>query len=198
MKLPPVIIVAVAALAGVGGGAGLRAYTGPGEKPEASAAPGGESAEEHAGESAEKIADATPKKEAHATADKHDKEKKKPKKKADDKHGEKPGNAAYFKFSRQFVAPIVKDGEPKAMMILDVMIELSPEADEAIYADEPKLRDAVLKALLAQSASGALPEMLTDPALLETTRSAVLANVREVIGEDARAVLLMDVGYQPF
>lgn len=187
MKLSPVIMIAAAALAGAGGGVGLRAFTAGGAKPDA-ADPA----------AAEEPAAAEPEKKEHASGEKKDKEKKKAGKKADDKHGAKAGEAVYFKFSRQFVAPIVAGGEPKAMIILDVMIELAPDADEAIYADEPKLRDAVLKALLKQAANGDLPEMLTDPDQLETTRSAVLANVREIIGEDARSVLLMDVGYQPF
>lgn len=190
MKLSPVIIIAAAALVGAGGGAGLRAVTAGGATPEA--------ADAHGAESSAPAVAAEPEKKDHAAADKHDKEKKKAGKKGGDKHGEKAGEAVYFKFSRQFVAPIVTGGEPKAMMILDVMIELAPGADDAIYADEPKLRDAVLKALLAQSANGDLPRMLADPELLETTRGAVLANVREIIGEDARSVLLMDVGYQPF
>lgn len=189
MKLSPVIIIAAAALVGAGGGAGLRAVTAGGATPEA--------ADAHGAESSAPAVAAEPEKKDHAAADKHDKEKKAGKK-GGDKHGEKAGEAVYFKFSRQFVAPIVTGGEPKAMMILDVMIELAPGADDAIYADEPKLRDAVLKALLAQSANGDLPRMLADPELLETTRGAVLANVREIIGEDARSVLLMDVGYQPF
>ncbi|HBK90450.1 MAG TPA: hypothetical protein DDZ68_02135 [Parvularcula sp.] len=200
MKLSPVIIIALAALVGGGGGVGLRAVLGAEAAPQASEEAGGENADEHAGASADKKADAKApeEKEAHASDDKHDKGEKKSKKKADDKHGQKAEEAAYFKFSRQFVAPIVKGGEPRAMMILDVMIELAPGANEAIYSEEPKLRDAVLKALLAQSANGELPDMLTDPALLETTRGAVLANVREILGEDARSVLLMDVGYQPY
>jgi hypothetical protein len=192
MKLSPVIIIAAAALAGAGGGAGLRFVAGGGAN---SKAPEEAGAETHA------AATDVKKKEA-APDEQHDKEKKKAGGKAGgkagDKHGEKAGEAAYFKFSRQFVAPIVSGGAPKAMIILDVMIELAPDADDAIYADEPKLRDAVLKALLVQSANGELPEMLTDPNLLEKTRAVVLANVREVIGEDARSVLLMDVGYQPF
>ncbi|MDZ7628422.1 MAG: hypothetical protein U5J99_08480 [Parvularculaceae bacterium] len=181
MKFSPVILIGAAALAGAGGGVGLRFIV----KPAANEA----SSEEYA------------KTEASAKK-KHDKAGAKGHGEGHEKSGKKvaakAGQASYFKFSRQFVAPIVAGGEPKAMMILDVMIELAPGADDGIYTDEPKLRDAVLKALLAQSAKGDLPRMLTDPECLETTRGAVLANVRAILGEDARSVLLMDVGYQPF
>jgi len=114
----------------------------------------------------------------------------------------KPGPAdvepAYFKFTRQFVVPVVLNGEPKAMMIMDVVVEMAPGADEGLYSREPKLRDAVLRALLAQSGNGELPLMLSNPELLEATRGAILHNIQEVIGDEALAVLLMDIAYQPF
>ncbi len=119
-------------------------------------------------------------------------------KKNDHKDKAAPASSNYFKFSRQFVAPVVIDGLPKAMIILDVVIELAPGAETTLYDDEPKLRDAVLRALLTQSSNGALAAMLQQPALLETTRAAILENIRAVAGDDALSVLLMDVGYQPF
>ncbi len=198
MKPSPIVFAALAALVGAGAGAGLR-VAGLGAKRATADNAVGAAAEKSVLQTADQtVAAAKPQKEAGSSGGNPDQEKKKAKKKPQDKHGDKTGDSVYFKFSRQFVAPIVSSGEPKAMMILDVMIELSPEADDAIYADEPKLRDAVLKALLAQSANGELPDMLSDPELLESTRRAVLQNVREVIGEEARSVLLMDVGYQPF
>ena len=105
---------------------------------------------------------------------------------------------AYYKFSRQFVVPIVVDGQPQAMMILDVVIAMSREPDGGAYSDEPRLRDAVLRALLAQAGAGELQGMLSEPQQLERTRAAILAQVRSVIGENAQSALLMDVAYQPF
>ncbi len=125
-------------------------------------------------------------------------ETKKVKKRKEADKKEKAESVSYFKFSRQFVAPIVRDGAPEAMIVLDVVLELSPESAESHYAIEPKLRDAVLRALLAQSGKGDLKRMLSDPSLLEETREAILAGVREIIADDAQAVLLMDVAYQPF
>ncbi len=114
---------------------------------------------------------------------------------AHEKTGEQ---SAYFKFGRQFVAPIVEDGRPKAMLILDVIIELSPGSGDSVYADEPRLRDAVLRALLAQGANGDLAAIFSEPSLLEAARAAVLKEVRGVIGNDAKSILLMDLGYQPY
>lgn len=176
------VIIAAAALVGAGGGAGVRMLAKGDPAPQAHDETPPAQNNDHSGEDA-----------AAPTIPRENKGKS-----GGAKHAKSAEPAAYFKFSRQFVAPIVNDAEPAALMILDVMIELSPESGESIYADEPKLRDAVLKALLAQSANGDLRSMLTSPDRLEATREAILENVRTIIGDDAKAILLMDVGYQPF
>lgn len=113
-------------------------------------------------------------------------------------HGDEKAAAVYMKFSRQFVAPIVVAGRPSAMMILDVNIEIDPSLGDTIYAEEPRLRDAVLKVLLRQGSTGALASIFADPNVLEDTRAKVLAEARAIVGDGAKAVLIMDVGYQKF
>lgn len=111
-------------------------------------------------------------------------------------HDKKSDAAVYMKFSRQFVTPIVADGRPTAMMILDVNIEIDPALADTIYAEEPRLRDGVLKALLRQSGAGRLGSIFADPAVLEETRREILEEMRAIVGDGARSVLIMDVGYQ--
>jgi hypothetical protein len=183
MKLQLPLILAAAAIFGIVGGAGLRFYLDLSPAATANMTTAQSRASNEDAEQTKQTGDHSAKKEA-----KHPKENQ-------ETNGDE---AAYFKFGRQFIAPIVVDGEPQAMMILDVMIELSADADEAVYADEPKLRDAVLRALLAQSANGALRNLFADSDRLEATRGAVLSSVQDVIGDDAIAVLLLDIGYQPF
>lgn len=113
-----------------------------------------------------------------------------------DAHDKKSDAAVYMKFSRQFVTPIVADGRLTAMMILDVNIEIDPALADTIYAEEPRLRDGVLKALLRQSGAGRLGSIFADPAVLEETRREILEEARAIVGEGARSVLIMDVGYQ--
>ena len=178
IKLP--IILLAATLIGAGGGVAARI--------------GSESlpAKEAHGEAPAEGAD---KEEKETDAgDDHGGQEKKPKK----ARAAKVEESTYFKFSRQFVAPLVVAGEPTAMIILDVAIELSPGAGEGVYSDEPRLRDSVLKALLAQSANGDLAGMFANPERLESTRAAVLDRVKSVLGDDAKSVLLIDVGYQPY
>ncbi len=189
-KLLPILIVIVALVAGAGGGFFLR-LSAPAKASDADAAAAeGETAAHAASKGEEAKADAGDKKEK-AEKDSHGKKEKK------GGHGEeKSGGAVYMKFSRQFVAPIVISGKPQAMMILDVNIEIDPDVGDSIYAEEPKLRDAVLKVLLRQGATGALGSIFADPAVLEETRAQILEEARAIIGDGARSILIMDVGYQ--
>ena len=168
-KLLPILLAVIAIVVGAAGGFFLRASSAP-------AAP-------EAGHEPKKDGHETPKaKDAHgAKGEAHDK---------------KGDAAVYMKFSRQFVTPIVAEGRPTAMMILDVNIEIDPSLADTIYAEEPRLRDGVLKALLRQSGAGRLGSIFADPAVLEETRREILEELRAIVGDGAKSVLIMDVGYQ--
>jgi len=124
-----------------------------------------------------------------------------------DKHAEKSGGsgnghgaaepaAAFLKFSRQFITPVISGGEPVGMMVLDVNIELDPSISQSAYGQEPRLRDAVMGILLRQSANGKLRELFRDPTILDETKADILAASRAVLGDGARSVLILDIGYQ--
>ena len=187
MKLGLPVIVVIGAVVGAGAGAGVRFALAQGA-PDAASEFAAEKEQHSAPEAVERK-----KGEASSQTKKDGK-----KKSGDSEHKQQSAAGAYFKFSRQFVAPVVREGAPAAMIVLDVMLEMSPDAAAGNYANEPKLRDAVLRALLAQSANGELRCMLSDPSQLEATREAILTSVQEVIGDQVQAVLLLDVAYQPF
>lgn len=189
MKIGLPVIVAIAGILGAALGVGGRIALSPGaESPPASVKDPGDAKSDAAAAQVSPHQSAAADEKGHRGAEKHDKS-----------HKEQHVQAgSYFKFSRQFVAPVVRDGGPEALIVLDVVLELSPESAEAYYSIEPKLRDAVLRALLTQSGKGELKGMLSDPALLEATREAILTNVQGIIGDNARSILLLDVAYQPF
>lgn len=111
-------------------------------------------------------------------------------------HGETAAATAYMKFSRQFIAPVIKGGAPVGTMILDVNIEVDPAIAQSAYAEEPRLRDAVLDVLLREGARGRLSELFVDPTILDETKAEILAAARKTLGDNARSVLIMDIGYQ--
>lgn len=170
-KLLPVIVIVIAGI--VGGGGGFFAK---------SMMAGGGGNEEKA---------------AHEEdADGHGKEKKK---KKGGGHGEEDtGSTSYMKFSRQFVVPVVRRGKPKSMVILDINIEVDNSQGESVYSLEPRLRDAILTRLLALAGEDMLPQMLEDVDKMEMMKAALLETSREIMGDAALNVLILDLGIQNY
>lgn len=112
-------------------------------------------------------------------------------------HGAGKAKAAFLKFSRQFVTPVIASGVPVGAMILDVNIEIDPAIEQSAYSEEPRLRDAVMGILLRQSAKGRLRELFADPAILDETKAEILKASQAILGDGAYSVLIMDIGYQP-
>ncbi|MEO0398786.1 MAG: hypothetical protein AAF224_05110 [Pseudomonadota bacterium] len=120
-----------------------------------------------------------------------------PKKKAyaDDGHGgdELVDGVGYFKFSRQFVVPIIGEGGVGSLVILDLNLEMSREAAEAFYFREPKFRDALMQELLDLANQGRFQGRLTDRRNLDAIRVNLLAAVQDIAGDAVKEVLILDI-----
>lgn len=112
--------------------------------------------------------------------------------------GKAKKDPAYLKFSRQFYTPIVVSGRPVGLMIMDVIIELDPSFGNSGYPEEPIVRDAIVRVLLKEAGEGRLAKIFADSTALEATRAELLRETRAIIGEGARSVLIVDVGYQSY
>lgn len=174
-KLIAPLILFVAALVGAAGGFALR-LNGAASAPE-----GGAGTDEPSG--------APP----HAS---EDGEKDDGRKKSGAAHGKEASASTFMKFSRQFVTPVVAAGKPASMIILDVNLEVEAALGGTIYAEEPRLRDAMLRVLLKQASDGALERLFSDTSVLEATRAQMLVEARAIAGDGVLSVLIMDVGYQ--
>ncbi len=167
-KLLPVIVIVIAGVVGGGGGFFAKSMMSGGGDKEA----------------------------AHEDdAEGHGKEKKK----KGGGHGEEDtGSTSYMKFSRQFVVPVVRRGKPKSMVILDINIEVDNSQGESVYSLEPRLRDAILTRLLALAGEDMLPQMLEDVDKMEMMKAALLETSREIMGDAALNVLILDLGIQNY
>ena len=181
-KLLPIIVILIAGVAGGGGGYFFKLQASQG---------GGEDHAE-AGEHAEENDHGEKSDDGHG--DKKDKKKKKK-----GGHGEADASSTvYMKFGRQFVVPVVQNGKPKSMMIMDINIEVNSELGETVYAYEPRLRDAILSHLIMKAGEGDLPRMLEDTAVMEETKAEILAISKTIIGDGALQVLIQDIGMQNY
>ncbi|MBB5517320.1 hypothetical protein [Amphiplicatus metriothermophilus] len=195
LKYLPYALQLLAVVGGAAGGLWLKSATAPAAEParardEAKAAAASHGPVEH------KKAEAAPKK-----ADKKAEGKRAGDKKAGGHgggHGEADADAAYgfMKFSRQFVVPVIGDGGVRALVLMDINIEVPPAVTESVYSQEPKLRDALLASLLQLSNSGAFDEHILERANMELVRNELLRAARSVIGEDAQNVLILNVARQ--
>lgn len=128
----------------------------------------------------------------------------KPKKKktsghgGDDGHGASGGGSdiAFYKFSREFVVPIMANRRVKALVILHLSLEVDEATNDKLFSLDPKLRDNIMTTLIGLSNDGITLDELTSPDSYETIRSMVLMNLQSEISEDIQNVLIMDVGKQ--
>jgi len=130
--------------------------------------------------------------------DDYEKADKKKKAKKDDGHGKKAttGSNAYYKFSREFVVPIMRGGQVKSLVILHISLETDTSTSEKLFSEEPKLRDNIMTTLIGLSNDGRTLEQPTDINNYETIRSMILMNLQDSIDSGIRNVLIVDMAKQ--
>lgn len=129
---------------------------------------------------------------SHAKKDDHGDHKK------DDKHGKSSGSGetAYFKFSREFVVPIMRDDQVKSLVILHVTLETDESTADDLFSEEPKLRDNIMTTLIGLSNDGRTLEEPTNINNYETIRAMMLMNLRDSISDGIQNVLIVDMAKQ--
>jgi flagellar basal body-associated protein FliL len=179
-----VIITIVCIVAGGFGGNFLRTMMSGSSEPEAGAGHADGAAEGHKGED-----DHAEKKDEHAK--KHDKK--------DGKHGE-GGDAApdviYYKFTREFVVPIIRNGRVSSLVILNLNLEADASMERKLFDMEPKIRDNIMTTLITLSNDGTTFESMTSVKNYEAIRSAVLLNLGSVVKDGIKNVLIVDLAKQ--
>jgi len=102
----------------------------------------------------------------------------------------------WFRFPNQFFVPILRNGTLSAVMILSLSIEMPAAARERIEAQEHRLRDALLNALMIEANTGAFDGNFTSEPALQRLRDALLAAGQKAAGPDVRRILIEDIGQQ--
>lgn len=99
----------------------------------------------------------------------------------------------YVKLNNQFVIPVVEHGRVAALVILSLSVEVPPGGGDAVFAAEPKLRDAFLRVLFDHANSGGFAGSFTESAALAPLRNALLEAGQSVLGDRLDAVLIGDI-----
>ncbi|WP_300394434.1 flagellar basal body-associated FliL family protein [Henriciella sp.] len=185
-------LIAPALIAGVFGAAGGAAavYLKSGSSAPAAAASHGDKGAAEAKE--DKGHGDKPKKDAHGD------DKKGHGSKAKGGHGSASGEGVptYYKFSREFVVPIVGTERVKSLVILNLNLEVDESASQDLFSREPALRDNIMTALISLSADDEIFNSLNSIEHYETIRSMILANLQNSFGEGVKNVLILDMARQ--
>lgn len=105
------------------------------------------------------------------------------------------GDAAYFRFSREFVVPIIREGSVSSLVIVNINLEIDASLSSSLFSQEPRLRDNIMTTLMELSNSSALDD-ITRVENYETIRSTVLMNLRDPYPSGIRNVLILDIAKQ--
>ena len=107
-----------------------------------------------------------------------------------------PGQTEYFKFSREFVVPVMRQGRVSSLVILNINLEIDSRKSHDLFSIEPKLRDNIMTTLVALSNDGSKLEAITEVGNYETVRALILLNLGDVVSEGIENVLILDVARQ--
>jgi flagellar protein FliL len=188
-KLLPIVL----GLAGLAGGAGAGFVLRPGpDAPEGPAETGAPAAED--GHGAANGGDHGEAADHGGEAGGHGGEKTEGKA---DGHGDGHGDGAappdYVRLNNQFIVPVVEDGRVSATVVLSLSLEVPAGGTEAVYAREPRLRDAFLRVLFDHANAGGFRGVFTDGANLVILRQALKEAARKVMGDEVMDVLISDL-----
>ena len=103
---------------------------------------------------------------------------------------------SYLKFKRQFVVPVMNDGNIDSLVLLNLTLELNHAAPANAYTLEPKLRNAIMHTLLTLSHDGVFSHDLTSADTYDSLRAGLLEAAQNVITDGVENVLILDLARQ--
>jgi hypothetical protein len=103
---------------------------------------------------------------------------------------------AYVKMNNQFVIPVVHEGRIKALVVMSLSLEVTAGNTEAVYEREPRLRDAFLRSMFDHANSGGFDGDFTSNGNMAHLRSGLVRVAREILGDIASDVLIIDIARQ--
>lgn len=106
--------------------------------------------------------------------------------------------ADFVKLNNQFVVPVVADAQVNSLVVMSLSIEIGEGQRDTVYAREPKLRDALLQVLFDHANMGGFAGMFTDGNTLDVLRMSLTETARDVLGEEVKNVLIVDIARQDF
>ncbi|MFN7054799.1 flagellar basal body-associated FliL family protein [Hyphomonas sp.] len=117
-------------------------------------------------------------------------------------HGSAPASkggssgSSYYRFSREFVVPLIENGRVASLVILNISLEVDSAISGSLFSKEPALRDNIMTTLIALSNDGRTFESITNVENYESLRAMVLMNLKKVQPTGINNVLILDMARQ--
>lgn len=102
----------------------------------------------------------------------------------------------FVKLSNQFIIPVLSEGRIESMVIMSINLEVTAGSTEAVFAQEPKLRDAFLQTLFDHANAGGFRGSFTDGANMVNLRKALKEVADQILGDMVKDILIVDIGRQ--
>jgi hypothetical protein len=106
------------------------------------------------------------------------------------------GSYEYVKINNQFVVPVLEDSRVTSLVLIALSLEVSPGQKEAIFAQEPRIRDSLLQVMFDHANIGGFSGAFTENRRLDQLRRALTESAKGVMGEMVHSVLIQDIARQ--
>ena len=116
-----------------------------------------------------------------------------------DGHGASSGSSgsAYFKFSREFVVPMIENERVSSLVILNINVESDAATSDKLFSQEPVIRDVIMTTLIEISGDGKTFQSMTSIENYETLRSLILVALQKKFPDmGIKNILILDIARQ--
>jgi flagellar protein FliL len=97
---------------------------------------------------------------------------------------------AFIDMERKFVVPLVRRNRVHSLVVVDLRLEVQTSGESRALALKPKVRDAFLDTLYAMAVAGSFDGDLYSNNVQDEMRARLLEAARQVLQEDATAILI--------
>jgi flagellar basal body-associated protein FliL len=121
---------------------------------------------------------------------------------SNDSHGKAAGGGrsaptlAYYRFSREFIVPLIDNGRVSSLVILNINLEVDSAASQNLFSMEPALRDNIMTTLITLSNDGRTFESISSIENYESLRAMILMNLKKLVPTGINNVLILDMARQ--
>ncbi len=111
----------------------------------------------------------------------------------EDAEAPSPEDVEFARLNNQFIVPLVEGDAVTAMVVLSLTLEVDPGGTVAVFENEPRLRDRILRTLFDHANAGGFDAGFTQNGTMSLLRTALMETARSTLGQVVHDVLIVDI-----